>query len=150
MQGVTNPDERDLRPRNPIFVISKDFVKGKDIKPGIFYHQEFGAGLRPYTVYGSNGEVPVTKINLTEVASYANMSKDSVELALNRILKHLSEKTHNVTAYPIQTGSCSIEIPSIGTLFVRNNLAAVKFNEFIQRDTRNVLSQSLDQRKQRG
>lgn len=123
--------------------MAKEFVKGKDLKAGIFYHQEFGAGIRPYTVYGSNGEVPVAKINLTEVASYANMSKDSVELALNRIIKHLSEKTH-------QTGSCSIDIPSIGTFFARNNLVAVKFNEFIQRDTRNVLSQSLDQRRHKG
>jgi hypothetical protein len=29
-------------------------------------------------------------------------------------------------------------------------MVAVKFNEFIQRDTRNVLSQSLEQRKQKG
>jgi len=143
LKGVTNPEDRDLRPRNPIFVVAKEFVHGLDLKPGIFYHQEFGAGIRPYTVYGSNGEVPVTKINLTEVSSYANMSKDSTELALHRIIKHLSEKTH-------MTGSCSIDIPSIGTLFARNNLVAVKFNEFITRDTRNVLSQSLDQRRQKG
>jgi hypothetical protein len=81
--------------------VAKEFVHGLDLKPGIFYHQEFGAGIRPYTVYGSNGEVPVTKINLTEVSSYANMSKDSTELALHRIIKHLSEKTHMVNCLVI-------------------------------------------------
>lgn len=43
-----------------------------------------------------------------------------------------------------------MDIPSIGTFFVRNGLAAVKFNEFIQRDTRNVLEQSIEARKTRG
>ena len=43
-----------------------------------------------------------------------------------------------------------MEIPSIGTFLVRNGIAAVKFNEFIQRDTRNVLSQSIEERKTRG
>jgi hypothetical protein len=34
-------------------------------------------GLRPYTALGSTGDVPITKMNLIEVASYANMSKDA-------------------------------------------------------------------------
>jgi hypothetical protein len=42
-----------------------------------------------------------------------------------------------------------MDIPSVGTFMVRNRLCAVKFNEFLQRDTRNILSQSLDARKTR-
>jgi hypothetical protein len=34
----------------------------------------------------------VTKLNLIEVASYANMSKDATELGINRIIKYISEK----------------------------------------------------------
>lgn len=77
LKGVTNPVERDLRPRNPVFIISKDFALGVPIKSGIFFHQEFGSGIRAYSIYGSNGEVPVAKANFTEIASYANMTKDN-------------------------------------------------------------------------
>ena len=34
-------------------------------------------GLRPYAVFGSNGDVPITKMNTVEISSYANMSKDA-------------------------------------------------------------------------
>lgn len=60
-----------------------------------------------------------------------------------RVIKHLSEKART-------TGSCIMDIPSVGAFMVRNNIAAVKFNEFLQRDTRNIHSQSLDARKTRG
>lgn len=78
MKGVTNEKERDLKPRIPVFLIQKEFVKGMPLRSAIFYHQEFGAGLRPYTSMATTGEIPVTKMNLIEIASYANMSKDSV------------------------------------------------------------------------
>ena len=65
-------------------------MKGKDLKTGIFYHQDFGAGLRPYGVYGSNGEIPQAKANYAEIAAYANMDKDNASLAVNRMIKHLS------------------------------------------------------------
>lgn len=44
----------------------------------------------------------------------------------------------------------AIEIPNVGQLICRNNLVAVKFNEYLQRDTRTILSKSLDERKKRG
>ena len=143
LKGVTNPQDRDLRPRNPVFIISKDFVKGLEIKSGIFFQQEFGSGMRAYSIYGSNGEVPIAKANFTEVASYANMTKDNVETAVNRVIKHLSDKART-------SGSCVIDVPSVGAFMVKNMIAAVKFTEFLQRDTRNVLSQSLHDRKTRG
>lgn len=89
MQGVTNEEERDHQPRNPVFLIQKDFLKGVSLKTAIFYHQEFGSGLRPYSAMGATGEVPVTKMNLIEVASYANMSKDVTELGIKRIIKYI-------------------------------------------------------------
>ncbi len=39
IQGVTNQKERDLKPRIPVFLIQKDFVKGLPLKTAIFYHQ---------------------------------------------------------------------------------------------------------------
>jgi hypothetical protein len=67
-------------------------VKGVNLRTAIFYHQEFGAGLRPYSAIGATGEVPITKMNLVEISSYANMSKDATELGLNRVIKYIGEK----------------------------------------------------------
>jgi hypothetical protein len=52
-------------------------VKGLPLKSAIFYHQEFGLGLRPYVSLGTTGDVPVTKMNLIEISSYSNLSKDA-------------------------------------------------------------------------
>ena len=41
-------------------------------------------------------------------------------------------------------------MPHIGQLICRNNLVAVKFNEYLHRDTRTVLSKSLDERMKKG
>jgi hypothetical protein len=79
-----------------VFLIQKDFVKGMNLKTAIFYHQEFGMGLRPYSSLGQNGEVPITKMNMIEISSYANMTKDATETALNRIIKYLGEKVMKV------------------------------------------------------
>lgn len=35
-----------------------------NLKTAIFYHQEFGFGLRPYNTFGQIGDVPITKMNL--------------------------------------------------------------------------------------
>lgn len=43
-----------------------------------------------------------------------------------------------------------LELPSLGQLICRNNLVAVKFNEFVLRDTRNVVAKSVEQRKLKG
>lgn len=67
-------------------------MKGVNLRTAIFYHQEFGAGLRPYSAIGATGEVPITKMNLVEISSYANMSKDATELGLNRVIKYIGEK----------------------------------------------------------
>lgn len=93
---MTNEEERDRQPRTPVFLIQKDFLKGVTLRTAVFYHQDFGAGLRPYSATGATGEVPVTKLNLIEVASYANMSKDATELGVNRIIKYMAEKLQAV------------------------------------------------------
>jgi hypothetical protein len=52
--------------------------------------------------------------------------------------------------FSIQGENLTIEIPSLGQFIARNQLVAVKFNEYLQRDTRNVLARSVDDRKMRG
>ncbi len=63
----------------------------------------------------------MTKLNIMEVASNSNMSKDDTQVILQRILKYLSEKLY-------LGQSVNIDIPSIGQLISRNSLVAVKFN----------------------
>lgn len=46
IKGVTNPKVHDKKPIDPIFLISKQFVKGMEIKAGI--STEFG--LRPISI----------------------------------------------------------------------------------------------------
>jgi hypothetical protein len=50
----------------------------------------------------------------------------------------------------IKGENISLEIPNLGQLICRNRLVAIKFNEYLLRDTRNVLAKSVDERKMRG
>jgi hypothetical protein len=67
-----------------------------NFKTAVFYHQDFGMGLRPYSAFGQNGEVPITKMNIAEISSYANMTKDATDIGLNRLIKYLGEKLQQV------------------------------------------------------
>ena len=44
----------------------------------------------------------------------------------------------------------NIEIPNVGQLISRGGLVAVKFNEYLYRDTRTILSKCVDERKTKG
>jgi hypothetical protein len=44
----------------------------------------------------------------------------------------------------------NIEIPNVGQLICKNHLVAVKFNEYLYRDTRNIFSKSVEERQNRG
>lgn len=50
----------------------------------------------------------------------------------------------------MQGENISLELPNLGQLICKNKLVAVKFNEYILRDTRHVLTKSVDERKMRG
>lgn len=71
------------------------------------------------------------------------MSKDATQLGINRIIKYISEKLLNGQ-------SINLQIPNVGQFICKNNLVAVKFNEYLSRDTRNIFSKSVDERKIRG
>ena len=77
LAGVTNPVERDKLRRIPIFLVAKEFAKGKLIKTGI----ATSMGIRPYSVVG-NGKIQQTKVNFTEIGSYGNISKDDARISV--------------------------------------------------------------------
>lgn len=78
----------------PVFIVSKEFVKGKEIKSGIGNDI---SGIRPYSVFGTNGIIQQAKANYSEMGSYAGLSKDDVKVGLDRIVRELSDRAKNVS-----------------------------------------------------
>lgn len=92
LTGVTNQDQRDKQPRTPVFLVGKDFVKGKNIKTAIYS----GGNVRPYSVYGLNGAIQQTKANYTEIGHYASIDKDYAKLTVERVLRQMADKAKAV------------------------------------------------------
>lgn len=141
LNGVTNPNVRDKQYRIPVFIVSKDFVKGMDLQSAI----GTAVTIRPYAVHGSNGRIAQTKVNFTEIGCYCNKTKDQAKTAVDRVIKHLSDEART-------KGSVDMEIPNVGTFRVRGNLAAVTFNDFLTRDAmiNTDLHKSIKEKKQGG
>lgn len=79
---MTNPIERDKQYRDPVFLVSREFVLGWSLKTGIFINGH----LRPYNVQ-TNGTISTTKINFTEISQYANTNKETVKIAFGRVVR---------------------------------------------------------------
>ena len=92
LKGVTNPQQRDVRLRRPVFLVSKEFVKGMNIGTGIVS----GGSLRPFSMKGAISGIGETKVNFTEIGIYAGVDKDNARVCVERVIKDLSEKTKNV------------------------------------------------------
>lgn len=65
LNGVTNPKQRDLARRRPVFIVSPNFNMGGNLKTGIWF-KEFGH-IRPYNNKGVSGQMHLIKCNYTEI-----------------------------------------------------------------------------------
>ena len=74
LDGVTNPNVRDLQSRVPVFIVSPEFLKGGGIRSGIFYKDT--RNMRPYTSKGVNGKVHQIKCSFVEIGYGAGVNKD--------------------------------------------------------------------------
>ena len=116
LEGTTNENIRDKKPRNPIFLVSKDF--NNEFKIGeytkqngiIYYHQK------------DNKNIPIVKFNLAEIAFSISMSKDEVGNILKHLIKYIGELIKN-------NNFKGKIMPGLGVLLSRKNIVAVKFNE---------------------
>jgi len=90
LEGTTNQFERDLKPRKPVFLSSSDFVEF--LKPGIFTPK----GVVQYT-QKQNNNIPLIKINFTELAMAVNISKVEYFTIIENIIKYIGDKIHKVT-----------------------------------------------------
>lgn len=91
-KGVTNPNERDIRIRKPVFIVSKEFGNGRELKAGIMTNQ----GIRPYSMSGVTSGIPLVKVNFTELGVYAGLDKDTATLCCARLVQDLSERAQTV------------------------------------------------------
>ncbi|CAD8159524.1 unnamed protein product [Paramecium octaurelia] len=138
LDGVTNPVDRDKQPRQPVFLVAKEFVNGFNLKTAI----AIGRQLRPYKVQTS-GKIQHAIVNWAEIALYASQNKDSAKMAVERVLKSLSDIVRNRDVV-------EVEIPCVGTFFVKAHCAAVQFLESLMDGCKEITKRPLSERKSKG
>ena len=116
LEGTTNEYIRDKKPREPVFLVSKDF--DNDFKIGEYTKQN---GIRYYH-QKDNKNIPIVKANFAEIAFSLSMSKDEVANILTHYIKYLAELIKN-------NNFKGKIMPGLGVLLCRKNIIAVKFNE---------------------
>lgn len=138
LDGVTNPLERDKQHRIPVFLISKDFARGKMLKTGIYIENH----IRPYLVQ-TNGKIQCTKINLAEISYYSQIQKENVAYGINRMIRIIEDKCR-------QNENVDVDIPAVGIFKTRNGTAAVAFKQDLIHITKGITNQPIEERKKKG
>ena len=116
LEGTTNQNIRDKKPKSPVFIVSKEF--NENFCAGEYTKQN---GIRYYTQKESKN-VSIVKLNLAEMAYSLSMSKEEVANLLKHLIFHLNKMIVD------RTFKNKI-LPGLGVLVNRNNIIAVKFNE---------------------
>ena len=116
LEGTTNEYIRDKRPRDPIFLVSKDF--NNDFKKGEYTKQN---GIIYYN-QKENKNISIVKLNIAEIAYSLSLSKDEVGNILKHLIKYIGELIKN-------NNFKGKIMPGLGVLLCRKNIVAVKFNE---------------------
>ena len=124
LEGTTNENIRDKKPKIPVFIVSKEF--NDNFCAGEYTRQN---GIRYFTQKESKN-VPILKLNLAEIAYSLSMSKEEVANLLKHLIFHLSQSIVNKTFK-------NKILPGLGILLNRNNIIAVKFNDSLQIDNKN-------------
>jgi hypothetical protein len=123
---VTNPNQRDLQSRTPVFIVSPEFVRGYELRPGIFYGKT--KTVRPYTTKGINGKIHQIKCNFTEIAYAAGVKGDTARVAIERVIKKLASNVRS-------SGVAHMIVPTTGVFHVRDLCCAVAFDESLIKDS---------------
>ena len=116
LEGTTNENYRDKKPRKPIFLVSKEF--NNEFKVGEYTKQN---GIIYYN-QKENKNIPIVRLNLAEIAFSISMPKDEVANILKHYIKYMGEliKSNNFKGKIL---------PGLGVLLSRKNIVAVKFDE---------------------
>lgn len=133
--GSTNPLTRDKQQRLPVFLVNKEFIKGKVVRQGIYTKQ----GVRAYGAQGANGVVQQVMVNYSEIAVYSNVTKDIARSAVERVVRQLADLYQ-------KEGRVQMLIPQIGALIITNGIAAVSFTSYLREQTKNIIKMDLSSR----
>lgn len=133
LDGVTNPQQRDLRQRTPVLLISKEFVKGLSIREGIVV----GGTVRAFSMKGVISGLPQIRANYTDIGYNAGMDKDTAKICVERVIKELAEKAR-------LGKNVDMEIPNLGRFLIKNQTAAIEFDEFLVTDALDATNKLKD------
>ncbi|KAL4476370.1 hypothetical protein ABPG74_010103 [Tetrahymena malaccensis] len=139
LKHTTNAESRNSENREPVFIISKEFAQGSDIKSGVFREK----GLRPFQLTSLNGNIQMTQLSFTELGALSKTDKDTAYLAIQRIKIRLEQL---IKQNPLNE-AIVLEIPCVGTLMIKNNICAVNFSEFLVVQLQGIFKETMDQRR---
>ena len=116
LEGTTNEYFKDKRNEDPVFIVSKEL--NRECMPGEYTR----LNTIKFFNQTENKNIPIIKINYSEIAYRLSMSKDEVENILTHLIKSIGES--------ISTGEFKNKImPNLGILFCKYKIIAVKFDE---------------------
>ena len=119
LEGTTNQNIRDKKPKLPVFIVSKELCE--KFCAGEYTRQN---GIRYYNQKESKN-IPIVKLNMAEMAYSLSMSKEEAANLLKHLIIHIRDCILDKTFK-------NKVLPGLGILVNRNNILAVNFNdEFI-------------------
>ncbi|EAS02007.2 EF hand protein (macronuclear) [Tetrahymena thermophila SB210] len=138
--GFASQKLREKQKRQPVFLVSADFVKGLGLKQSIY--SEVTSQLRPYSLVTS-GQVQQVTVNFSEISNLISVDPIKCKAGVNRMISTLASKINS-------NGQADLEIPGIGFLIVRNNMCGVNFHQSFIASTQYSTNLALDERKEKG
>ncbi|EAR88078.2 EF-hand protein (macronuclear) [Tetrahymena thermophila SB210] len=139
LKHTTNAESRNSENREPVFIVSKEFAQGSEIKSGVFREK----GLRPFQLTSLNGNIQMTQLSFTELGALSKTDKDIAYLAIQRIKYRLEQL---IKQNPLNE-AIVLEIPCVGTLMIKNSVCAVNFSEFLVVQLQGIFKETMDQRR---
>ena len=116
LEGMNIEYFREKREEEPVFIVSKEL--NRECMPGEYTRMKT---IRFYN-QKENRNIPIVKVNYSEIAYRMSMSKDEVENILSYLIKNIGES--------ISKGEFKNKImPNLGVLFCKYKIIAMKFDE---------------------
>ena len=123
LEGTTNQYIRDKRPKMPVFIVSKEYIR--DLIPGEYTKQN---GIR-YYIQKECKDISIVKLNFAQIAYSISMSKDESMNLINNLILYLLE---SITKKEFKNKI----IPGVGVLVTRGNVVAVKFDNNLMEENK--------------
>ncbi|KAL4511758.1 hypothetical protein ABPG72_012603 [Tetrahymena utriculariae] len=140
LDGTTNEYERDKEEREPVFIISKDFAKGLNLKSGVY---RLGGIIRPLVLSSTSGKIQQTLCSYQEIACISQLNKEEVKYSVERIIRRIEDQIRNGDE------QVYMFIPSLGLFMYKKGITCVKFQDFIKKDIKGLLKLNATDRKKK-